>query len=61
MKPDADRSDLWDGVPPHSVPQQMPDRKETRETVLYGPRGEALVVKVPRPFGFRPERIKEKP
>lgn len=56
MRPEADRHYLWNETQPHSVPQQMPDRKEMPETVLYGPKGQPLVVKVPRPFGFRPER-----
>lgn len=43
---------------PTSVPREMPDRKEEPVTVLYGPRGEPLVVKKPVPFGFRPDRAK---
>ncbi len=37
-----------------TAPLQVPDQAQKRETVLYGPRGEPLVVREPRPVGFRP-------
>ena len=55
-RPGADRRNLNAGIPPHSVPQQMPDRKETPETLLTDNHGRALLVRQPRCMGFRPPR-----
>jgi hypothetical protein len=35
------------------APIDVLDNAQTRRTVLYGPRGEALVVREPRRLGFR--------
>ena len=35
-------------------PTQVPDNaQESKTTLLYGPRGESIVVRQPRPVGFR--------
>lgn len=48
----------WDGIPgiPHSVPLQMPDAKDDRKTLLYGPHGQAILIQQPRTLGFKPPR-----
>jgi hypothetical protein len=45
--------------PSIAAPVQAPDR-DTDEpvTLLFGPRGEPILVRKPRPVGFRPERVK---
>ena len=35
---------------------QLPDRDETVKTLLYGADGKPIMVRGPRPLGFRPER-----
>jgi hypothetical protein len=35
----------------HAV--QVPENKEAREPLLYGPRGEVILERRPRPIGFR--------
>jgi hypothetical protein len=34
-------------------PMDVPDNAQKPETVIYGPRGEALIKREPRPIGFR--------
>lgn len=42
------------GLPsPTAIPQQMPDRKDQPETLLVDQRGRPILVRQPRPFGFR--------
>jgi hypothetical protein len=36
------------------APIDVPENAQRRETVLYGPHGEPIVVKEPRVVGFRP-------
>jgi hypothetical protein len=55
MKPKGARWDHMGWAPPSTIPHTIPDRKETPETLLVGPKGEPLIVRKPRPFGFRPE------
>jgi hypothetical protein len=38
------------------VPGSVPDNTSATETLLYGPRGETLLQRVPRPVGFRDPR-----
>lgn len=38
---------------PESIPQQIPDRKEQPETLLVDHRNRPILVRQPRPFGFR--------
>ncbi len=37
------------------APIDVPEQAQVRETVIYGPRGEALIVREPRRIGFRIE------
>jgi hypothetical protein len=46
------------GEAPHSIPVLMPDREEKPETLLVDPRGKPLLIRAPRPLGFRPERAR---
>lgn len=55
--PRADRYGGFDGVPT-GIPGSMPDRKEDAETLLVAKDGKTpLIQRVPRPFGFRPDRL----
>jgi len=46
----------------YRAPIDVPDNDQKRETVLYGPRGEALLIREPRPIGFRhPETTGRRP
>lgn len=41
-------------------PIDVPENAQKPQTVIYGPRGESLVQKVPRSVGFRPPNPKPK-
>lgn len=42
-----------------TAPIQVPDNADKPATILYGPHGEALVLRQPRSIGFRPPGLGE--
>lgn len=42
----------WD-EPRQPIPTSVPDNTQRNEPLLYGPRGEVLLERRPRPVGFR--------
>ena len=55
-RPEQPRNATWAEMgwgAPQSIPHLVPDRKEDSETLLYGPKGEPILIRKPRPVGFR--------
>jgi hypothetical protein len=51
----------WSDGGSYERPAQVPENGAKEESLLYGPRGEVILKRIPRPMGFRPRSEGVKP